>query len=254
MIRWLLAAALLAPLPARAADPSALWNIIRGQCVPHEAARRDPSPCAEVDLTNGLSRGYAVLKDIVGPAQFLLLPTARISGIEDPRILLPGAVNYWDDAWRSRYFTAERLGAPQPRDGIILAINSMQGRTQNQLHIHIDCIRQDVREALARHLRQVRRVWTPFPVALAGQPYRALRIDSDGLSGVNPFHVLADADPAAAADMGEHTLAVIGEGFPDGTRGFVLLDGKADPAAGDFGSAEELQDHSCRTAARWRRS
>lgn len=268
--RLLLAAALLAPLPAGAANPSALWDIVSGQCVPHEEAWRDPSPCAEVELAGGVARGFAVLKDLVGPAQFLLLPTARISGIEDPRILLPDAVNYWDDAWRSRYFTEGRLGAPQARDVIILAVNSAHGRTQNQLHIHIDCIRQDVRDALARHLRQVLAVWTPFPVPLAGHPYRAIRIGSGGLDGVDPFRVLADSDPAAAAAMGEHTLALVGEDFPDGTpgdtapadgtrtegrraegmRGFVLLDGKVDPAAGDPGSAEELQDHGCRVAAR----
>src|ERR1700761_3346984 len=104
------------PMGARAADASALWNIVNGKCVVHEEASRDPAPCAEVDLADGTARGYAVLKDINGVAQFLLLPTARISGIGDPQILAPDAVNYWDDAWRSRYFTEERLGGPQPRD------------------------------------------------------------------------------------------------------------------------------------------
>ena len=35
-----------------------------------------------------------------------------------------------------------------PRDDISLAVNSVYGRSQNQLHIHIDCVRSDVRNAL----------------------------------------------------------------------------------------------------------
>ena len=40
-----------------------------------------------VDITNGVEKGFAVLKDKTGVAQFLLIPTARIGGIEDPALL-----------------------------------------------------------------------------------------------------------------------------------------------------------------------
>ena len=93
----------LAPGAVQAADPSALWNIVNGKCVPHEQTQRDPSPCSEVDLAHGVDKGFVVLKDINGVAQFLLIPTARISGIDDPAILDPDATNYWDAAWRARY-------------------------------------------------------------------------------------------------------------------------------------------------------
>ncbi|HYZ23345.1 MAG TPA: CDP-diacylglycerol diphosphatase, partial [Rhodopila sp.] len=187
----------IGPGPVRA-DPMALWNIVNGQCAPDEQQRHDPAPCSAVDLPHG----YAVLKDLVGAAQFLLIPTARISGIEDPAVLAPDAVNYFAEAWEARAYTAERLGAPQARDVIILAINSEYGRTQNQFHIHIDCIRPDVRAALAANLDKVGPTWAPFPVTLAGSPYRAIRIGQETLGDVNPFRVLADGVPGARQAMG----------------------------------------------------
>jgi CDP-diacylglycerol pyrophosphatase len=238
----------LAPASARAADPSALWKIVSGQCVPHEEATRDASPCSKVDLADGRDRGFAVLKDINGVAQFLLIPTARISGIEDPAILVPGAPNYWDPAWKARSFVEERVHIALPRDVISLAINSSVGRTQDQLHIHINCIRTDVREILASNLDKISTVWTPFPITLAGHTYRSIRIGQGTLDGVDAFRVLADGDPKAAADMGHHTLVVVGATFPDGADGFVLLDDHADLLAGDYASGEQLQDHTCAVA------
>jgi CDP-diacylglycerol pyrophosphatase len=234
---------------AQAADPSALWKIVNGQCVPHEQSERDPSPCSSVDLAQGVDKGFVVLKDLVGVAQFLLIPTARIGGIEDPAILAPDATNYWDAAWQARYFVDERLHTSLPRDAVALAINSAVGRTQDQLHIHIDCIRPDVREALAENLDKVGAVWTPFPVLLAGHTYRALRINQETLDGVNPFRLLADAP--SEGDMGTHTLVLVGATFPDdgspgGSPGFVLLDDHA--GGGDYASGEQLQDHSCAVA------
>ena len=35
--------AVFAPCAANAADPSALWKIVSGKCVPHEQVERDPS-------------------------------------------------------------------------------------------------------------------------------------------------------------------------------------------------------------------
>jgi CDP-diacylglycerol pyrophosphatase len=244
---WLVAL-LLAPVSGRAADPSALWKIVNGQCVPDEESAHNPSPCAEVDIAAGIEKGFAVLKDRNGVAQFLLIPTARISGIDDPAILAPGETNYWDAAWQARSFVEERLHASLPRDSVSLAINSSVGRTQDQLHIHVDCVRPDVHATLSANLDKITTAWTPLPAPLAGHLYRAIRIDQPTLDNVNPFHVLADADPQAAADIGMHTLVAIGATFPDGANGFVLLDDHADPATGDRASGEELQDHTCAIA------
>jgi CDP-diacylglycerol pyrophosphatase len=241
---WLLLGLLLAPLSGHA-DPSALWNIVNGKCVPNEKTMRDPAPCELVELSDGIDKGYVLLKDIHGVAQFLLIPTARISGIEDPAILAPDAFNYWNAAWHAHYFVEERLQTELPRDAISLAINSAFGRSQNQLHIHVDCIRPDVRQALAAHQNQVTKVWTRFPVPLAGHTYRAIRIDHESLGDVDPFHILSDADPVAANDMGKQTLVLVGANFNDGTHGFILLNDHVDLLDADRASGEDLQDHTC---------
>ena len=58
------------------ADPTALWTIVHDQCVPDQEASSDPAPCSLVDLDAGEWHGYAVLKDLVGATQFLVIPTS----------------------------------------------------------------------------------------------------------------------------------------------------------------------------------
>jgi CDP-diacylglycerol pyrophosphatase len=226
---------------AHAADPSALWNITNEKCVPHMRESNDPAPCSIVDL----AAGYVVLKDLIGASQFLLIPTARISGIESPEILAPDAPNYWDEAWHARVLTEQRIGKALPRETLSLAINSPLARTQNQLHIHIDCVRREVRDTLAANRDTIRAAWTEFPVPLAGLPWRAYRVDGQDLGTVNPFRLLANGDPDAAADMEKHTLIVVGMTWRDNAAGFAVLDGMVDMLAGNRRSGEDLQDHDC---------
>lgn len=227
---------------ARAADPSALWHIVHNQCVPRAEQGASPAPCTELDLPDG----YAVLKDLVGATQFLLIPTARVSGIEDAAILAPNAPNYWQDAWHAREFVEQNIGRQMPRDTLSLAINSAYGRTQDQLHIHIDCIRPDVRAALAMYQSAVGPHWALFPVPLAGARYRAMRIGQPGLGAINPFRLLAQDVPQKA--MGQHTLVLVGAEFQGIGPGFILLDDHVDMATGDQASGESLQDHDCALA------
>ncbi len=234
----------LLALAAQAFDPSALWKITDGKCVPRMRDSKDPAPCSIVDL----DAGYVVLKDLVGASQFLLIPTVRTSGIESPDILATNAPNYWDRAWRARALTEQRLGKTMPRDALALAINSRFGRTQDQLHIHIDCVRRDVRDALAANRDAIGPNWALLPVPLAGLPWRALRVDGENLGLVNPFRLLAKGDPEAAADMGAHTLVVVGITWRDGVAGFAVLDGEHDVPAGNFASGDMLEDHDCALA------
>jgi CDP-diacylglycerol pyrophosphatase len=230
-------------VPAAAADPNALWDIVNGQCVPDEQTHHDPAPCAAVDLAGGDARGSAVLKDLVGATQFLLIPTERIDGIESPQLVAADAPNYFASAWRARSFVEQRAGRALPRDWLSLAINSADSRTQNQLHIHIDCMRADVHEALAAHVGELGTGWAPFPVALAGQPYRAMAVWGDELDAVNPFAALAGG-LAPGDTMGAQTLAVAGITGVDDRPGFVLLAGRVDHADPNSGSSEDLQDHA----------
>ncbi len=232
-----LLALLLAPCHAKA-DADALWHIVNEQCVPDQQQFHSPKPCELVDL----SAGYVVLKDREGDTQFLVMPTARISGIESPEILAPDAPNYWEAAWQARHYVDERAHRALPRETISLAINSASGRTQNQLHIHVDCTRLDVIAALREHAGDIGTAWTQFPVKLSGHDYMAMRLDRSDLGGTNPFVLLADGVPGARADMAHQTLVAVGD-----PGGFVLLAGRATGIT-NSGSGEELQDHACAAA------
>lgn len=223
---------------AHADDPSALWHLVNDQCVPNQLAHNDPAPCASVDMGGG----YVVLKDLVGATQFLVIPTERTSGIDDPAILAPGAPNYFAAAWRARSFVDERAGSELPRQWLSLAINSAFARSQNQLHIHVDCVRSDVHDALTEYATAIGPAWAPFPVPLAGHRYDAMSLGGADLDA-NPFDLLADGVPGARDDMAARALVVVGSVAADGRPGFVLLTDRADPATGNDAEGEQLQDH-----------
>lgn len=231
-------------IAARATNPSALWHIVHDRCVPNEQQTGHPAPCALVDLSQGVARGYVVLKDLVGATQYLVLPTARITGIESPLLLKPEVPNYMAHAWAARRFVDARAKMTLPRQDLSLALNSVFGRSQNQLHIHVDCVRADVRNAIATHLGALGASWTPFPVSLVGQSWMARRVASSDLQGVDPFRLLAAVASQTRGGMGWWTLVAVGASL-DGRPGFVLLAERADPARHNFASGEDLQDHAC---------
>ena len=258
MTAWRLLLAVLWCWPgsaaARARDADALWRIVHGGCVADQQGSGHPAPCVSVDLSQGERNGSAVLKDRVGDTQFLLIPTERITGIESPLVLAPGAPNYFAKAWAAPALVDARLHRMLPRDDFALAINSRDGRSQDQLHIHVDCIRADIRAALAPVAAGLDGRWRPLPVRLALHRYRALWLPGDA-PGANPFQLLAASLADPAPEMGRHTLVLVGA-TRKGEPGFVLLDGMSGPLAAVLpagikvgsGSGEELEDHECRIA------
>ncbi len=223
----------------RSVQSSALWRVVHDLCVVDFKATGLPAPCVKVDLAGR----YAVLKDLNGKTQMLLIPTDRVAGIESAYLLTAAAPNYFALAWRARDFFEHRAGREVPRDDIALAINSAQGRSQDQLHIHIDGIRPDVRAALAAAAPGLTDAWSPPNLLLGGRSYRALRVDGVDLKA-NPFQILA-ALPEARGDMADQTLVVSGWVSPEGKPGFIVLAHRADLPRGDQGEGEELMDHDC---------
>lgn len=238
--------------PSRAAngsalDPNALWTIVHDFCVPNEQQYRNPAPCTAVDLTQGVERGYAVIKDPFGPTQYLLVPTRRITGIEDAALLAPDAVNYFAAAWKARSFVDKAVGRELPDDALSLAVNSPLARSQNQLHIHIDCLHADVRSALARDRAKISERWSLLDMPLGGYRFQAIRVMGTTLAGHDPFKLLAEGVPGARADMGQRNLVVAGMSFADKQAGFVILADRAD-SQGNLAGGSRLQDHSCALA------
>lgn len=241
----LLAALCCVALPlACAANPNALWEIVHDYCEPAAEGAHVQQKCADVNLAGG----YAVLKDIVGVAQYLLIPTARVTGIESPALLEPDSPNYFRDAWNARVYVNHKLRRNLPRDEISLAINSASGRTQNQLHIHIDCLAADVARTLREVGQGIGREWAPLPVRLRGHTYSAMRIDDADLTHTDPFKLLAPYAARRGQTMGEQTLLLAGAVRSDGAPVFYLLNDHVQP--GNWASSEELQDHTCTLADR----
>jgi CDP-diacylglycerol pyrophosphatase len=223
----------------------ALWQIVSTLCVPDQTLNHDPQPCTRVDLEHGSARGFAILKDLRGETQFLLIPTAPISGIESPLVLAPDAVNYFAEAWEARSYVNQALHRTLPPDDISLAINSAESRSQDTLHIHIDCVRSDVFDALHANEKAIGNQWAPLPHPFFGHQYMAMWLPGEHLGSSNPFRLLADGLPGARQDMGDRTLVVVGLTRADGTKGFVLLEDQVSKGSQDMASGEELQDHAC---------
>jgi CDP-diacylglycerol pyrophosphatase len=223
---------------ARCANRDALRQIVQEQCVVHWMQRHDATPCERVYLSDAqrADSGYAVLADRKGGAHFLLIPTRTITGIESPQLVEPGAPNYFSPAWQARDRLSAALGREVPRNAVGLAVNSEHARSEDQLHIHIECLRPDVFEVLEREAGRIASTWTP--VRVAGASYVALKIMGEELGGAdNPFRLLIDGVPQARGLMGDYTIVVAGMQSEEGP-GFIVL-------AGTSVAGELLLDSTC---------
>lgn len=220
-------------------DSNALWKIVDIRCVPSQQATGTPGQCTKVDL----DKHYVILKDIVGRSQHLLIPTDRITGIESPLVLAPDARPYWIDAWNSRHYVESAVKRGLPDDELGLEINSEYRRSQNQLHIHIDCMRGDVSAVLAQHARDTPGEWRWQTID--GKRYRIMRVPT--LAGErDPFRLVAQDNDGVAA-MATQTILVTGAG-PDAQRDGWLIVNSGTELDDGTGTAEGLLDHACRIA------
>lgn len=226
--------------PAHTAHRGALWAVVRG-CLLDSRVTGSPWPCLSVDHQDGV----VVLPDPKRPTQVLVTPTIHVSGIESRQLLNPSAPNYWRAAWSARTWVSRRARRTIRDNNVGLAVNSMFGRTQDELHIHLDCLRPSVRRVIDHHLAAVVESWAELPLPLVrGHRYRARWLPLDALITTNPFQLLA-ADPEALSDRSAWTLVMLAAQRPSGERGFVLLSHKADPGIRDLAAGEELLDHRC---------
>ena len=223
--------------PARAQlPPNTLWQVIDSLCVPGKKAGTGPKPCSDVDLEQGI----AVLA--VDTAHLLVAPTRRLSGIESPEILAADAPNYWAYAWHLRGKVEEAIGRQLSRGDVAMAINAVSGRSQDQLHIHLGCIRPEVRAALQIYEANIGPTWSKLPFAVVGQKYHIMRLNQEALGATDPFKSLASGIPGAKASMGNWTIVVAGAEFRSGGGGFYFLASDSAP------NGEGLLEFKCSVA------
>jgi CDP-diacylglycerol pyrophosphatase len=126
------------------------------------------------------------------PAGFvhgLAIPRARVTGVEDPR--RPDGI--WTFAWN----VASRRMGDDP--AIALVVNPMAQRSQDQLHVHLLRLRDDVRQRIVQH-------------------------PADRASNLDQVWKVA-AQRAAAEGLEDYGVLVVGH--PEG--GFVVLVDKDSP-------------------------
>jgi len=213
-----------APILDPKAPRDALREIVQDACLVHWQADHVPDPCVRIVLpeTGDVAAGYAILKDRKGGAHFLLIPTRTVSGIESPLLLAASGPNYFAAAWDARRELDAVAGRRLERTEVGLAVNGAHARSQDQLHIHIECLQPALRAVLRDEKHLATTAWTPIEVP--GWRLSALRIDGATLAGADPFRLLATLMPGAAQAMGDYSLLLAGVDGAAGP-GFVLLAG-----------------------------
>lgn len=224
------------------ANRDALREIVEDQCLVHWRQSHSPRPCERVIPSDSpqARNGYAILKDRKGGAHYLLIPTRRIVGIESPDLLDPAGPNYFDAAWTARDEVARSIGHAVSSNMIGMAVNSRRARSQDQLHIHIECLQPAIYAALQVHADELSDVWRPIPVP--DWQLWAMRVPGETLGDRNPFQLVAKRPGNSASDIGDYSLLVAGLDTKAGP-GFALL-------AGTRGGTERLLDSGCELVPR----
>jgi CDP-diacylglycerol pyrophosphatase len=231
-------AAPAAPDPGR----DVLWAALK-TCVLAKRLANRTFPCLAVDLGEADRPGTAVLRAPGEPTHSVLMPTDTVAGLEAPVLRGPAGAAYWRAALAARPVVSDALKGKLSPGEVGLAVNSARGRSQDQLHIHLDCLKPSVLRAVRTHGRQIRRSWGRFPVPLAGDRYYALRVPEAEAAQFNPFAALHSL-PGARPDLHRTSFAALATPPGDPEPGFILLAYRAPNA-----SAEDVMDHSCAAAS-----
>ena len=240
----LLASALLLPTVAAAGERGLLWRVVQS-CVATHSLIGAAFPCLTVDLNGGPERGFAVLRAPFEATHVVVTPTVRTVGIEAERLRADDAPNYFADAWAARHYVADNLRQQPARTDLAMAVNSRPGRSQDQLHIHVDCIRQDVKRALAAQSSGLRSgSWTRTVVLPRAPHYYATLLAEADLGSTNIFRLVQDGLGIDAGDMDKVTIVVVGAAVA-GRPGFVVMARRRIPNSRDEAHGEALMDHAC---------
>jgi CDP-diacylglycerol pyrophosphatase len=222
------------------AGRDALRQVVQNQCLSNWQKHHEPSPCERIWLSSPQpdSPGYAVLEDRKGGAHYLLIPLQTFSGVDSAELLDPDLPNYFAEAWSARDLLDSYVGHAVPRTAVGLAVNSPRARDQDQFHIHVECLRPEVFDALHAAAAQLTDKWSPITVI--GLTYQAIRLADKSLDAVRPFDLVAQLSPNARHHLETYTVLIAGMQYSDGA-GFAIL-------ASTGPTAELLLDPGCTVA------
>lgn len=223
-----------APVAGAAGDKTgglprdALWTVVQS-CVLARQTIGLSFPCVEVDAP-GTPGAVAVLRPPIEDTHLLVVPQQRMAGIEaaDPSADM---ARVWQRAWESRRLLSTR---PVPWDRAGMALNGPNIRSQDQLHIHVDCLDERRMRWLAPQARRLGPGWT----RLSGEFGRiwAMRVDAPDPSRFDPVSL---ADRGLPFPRSVASLGVIGMKDGKGRDSFLVLTSPTE-------SLEFLLDSNCR--------
>lgn len=136
-------------------DRNSLWNSVKRACIDCTNDKCDTSwsythccynKAAAVCKVQGVGR-YPVVILIVKDCHFLLVPTDRVTGVEDT--LHRDTHPYWNWVWLAAATPYNPIKHKVSDNSIGLAINPKTHRGQDQLHIHIGSLRNFLRGLLS---------------------------------------------------------------------------------------------------------
>ncbi|WP_158266657.1 CDP-diacylglycerol diphosphatase [Alsobacter soli] len=199
-------AALCLGSPAQAQSRQALWTVVRA-CALAQATFGVALPCRSIETAAGVS--VAVVDPPLPQAHTLVVPTDRVIGVEAEPLAGAAGANYAALAWRTA------LGASSGRwDGAGMVVNSARVRSQDQLHVHVDCLSPRGRGVVARLLPAAQTRWRRI-----GRDWFLATDASAG--GFNPFALIRQipGEPAPATV----NVAVLGVMTQAGAPGYLVL-------------------------------
>ena len=220
----------------------ALRQIVQTECVLNWKQHHNPAPCERVFLydPNGSDTGYAVLQDPDGGAHYLLVPTQTMAGLESSELLDRDAPNYFAEAWRARDLLSKSIGHAVPRTRHRTGRQYRAERAAyDQFHIHIECLRQDVADALRAASPRNRR-YLGAGDASAERLFRRCVSRATRSTDRTCTNRWATLKPGVAQRLRDYTLVAVGAQFESGP-GFIVLTGTGP-------TGEILLDSTCEVA------
>jgi CDP-diacylglycerol pyrophosphatase len=167
----------------------------------------------------------------------LVSPTAKIQGLESEELRSAEAPNLWLCAWKERNRLNALTGQHLSSNRIIMAVNSKATRSQDQLHLHLACVKRDVRGFFELQAIPQTGTWSSVHIDTLNANFFVKRLPADGLKQ-NVFRIVLNELPAPFQSRDQQLVAVVASSNKN-SNGFILL------VSFDSTSAENLMDHTC---------
>ncbi|WP_193197929.1 CDP-diacylglycerol diphosphatase [Nostoc sp. MG11] len=214
-----------------------LWEKVQ-KCVANQQGNPPkPDPCLYVDLNNRY-----VVANGSHSVEYLLLPTDKITGIENLSISTLNKPYYWQYAWEAAktYIPQVKPKIKNP-DQYGLAINSKQARGQDQLHIHISCINKKVSKKLEQNDNNIPSgSFKNFILTLDNNKYNIMKLTNNSLEASNNPFYLVKKSLHSSQNMADQSIAVAKRS----KGGFYIMN--TESSGGYQAAAEKLLDEDCK--------